>query len=61
MERNAWAVVDEVTKRVDDAPVLSEYIRAYRSEKMDNLFFFTKEHLSSYQKLSSEDSRKEIP
>ena len=25
MERNAWYVTTELTKRIDDAPVLSEY------------------------------------
>ena len=38
-------VAEEVQKRVDDAPVLSEYITAYKSQKMENMFFFNEEHL----------------
>ena len=51
MERNTWSVVHEVQKRVDDAPVLSEYITAYTSQKIDSLFFFNEENLASYQKM----------
>lgn len=38
MERNAWAVTAEVQRRVDDAPVLSEYITAYTSQRIDDVF-----------------------
>ena len=38
MERNAWMVAQEVQKRVDDAPVLSEYITAYQSQKRRKCF-----------------------
>ena len=61
MERNAWSVADEVQKRVDDAPVFSEYITAYTSQKIDNLFFFNEENLASYQKCNSDTSRNNVP
>ena len=61
MERNAWMVAEEVQKRVDDAPVLSEYITAYKSQKMENMFFFNEEHLSSFQKCTSDNARKKVP
>ena len=58
-------VAEEVQKRVDDAPVLSaglsEYITAYKSQKMENIFFFNEEHLSSYQKCTSDNARKKVP
>ena len=28
MERNAWRVAHDIALRIDDAPVLSDYIRA---------------------------------
>ena len=40
MERNAWYVTTQLTKRIDDAPVLSEYIRAYTSQPKGDLFYF---------------------
>ena len=61
MERNAWSVVHEVQKRVDDAPVLSEYITAYTSQKIDSLFFFNEENLASYHKCNSDASRNNVP
>ena len=61
MERNAWMVAEEVQKRVDDAPVSSEYITAHKSQKMENMFFFNEEHLPSYQKCTSDNARKKVP
>ena len=61
MERNAWMVVEEVQNRLDDAPVLSEYITAYKLQKIENMFFFNEEHLSSYQKCTSDNARKKVP
>ena len=40
MEINAWYVTTELTNRIDDAPVLSEYIRAYTSQPKEDLFYF---------------------
>ena len=57
MERNAWTVVEEVQKRVDDAPVLSEYITAYTSQRINDTFFFNEENLASYQKCNSDAVR----
>ena len=54
-------VAEEVKKGVNNAPVLSEYITAYKSQKMENMFFFNEEHLSSYQKCTSDNARKKIP
>ena len=46
---------------VDNAPVLSECITAYKSQKMENMFFFNEEHLSSYQKCTSDSAGKKVP
>ena len=51
MERNAWTVAEEVQKRVDDAPVLSEYITAYTSQKINDTFFFNVENLGFLPKM----------
>ena len=54
-------VAEEVQKRVDDIPVLSEHITAYKSQKKEEMFLFNEEHLSSYQKCTSDNARKKIP
>ena len=40
MERNAWRVTHEIALRIDYAPVLSDYIRAFVTEKEEQAFFF---------------------
>ena len=40
MEKNAWYVCSQVAERIDDAPVLKEYIKSKVSEPPDELFFF---------------------
>ena len=39
MERNAWRVAHYIALRIDDAPVLSDYIRACVTEREENAFF----------------------
>lgn len=56
MERNAWEVATEVAKRIDDAPVLSEYITAYVSKKPENHFFFNEDNISKFFKTKSSES-----
>ncbi|CAH3040108.1 unnamed protein product, partial [Pocillopora meandrina] len=40
MEKNAWYVCSQVAERIDDAPVLKDYIKSKVSESPDELFFF---------------------
>ena len=40
MERNAWSVAHYIALRTDDAPVLSDYIRAFVTEREEEAFFF---------------------
>ena len=63
MERNAWYVTTDLTKRIDDAPVLSEYIRAYTSQQKEDLFHFHDREPSVilWNSMSSEKNKNEIP
>ena len=40
MERNAWRVAHDIALLIDDAPVLSDYIRAFLIEWRRRPFFF---------------------
>ena len=60
MEKNAWAVAQELQKRLDDAPILGEYIKAFLTEKSNEGFFFNRDYLTSYME-AAETKRKELP
>ena len=41
MEKNAWAVAEKLQRRLDDAPILGEYIdEAFLTKKSNDGFFF---------------------
>ena len=61
MQENAWAISKELVQRIDDAPVLSERIKAYLSEDKDELFFFNQHYLMQYQAATSEVSKMKVP
>ena len=58
MEKNAWFVTRELVKRIDGAPVLSTYIKAVKSENVEDLFFFNSEQLRHYQSVTSQNKCK---
>ena len=61
MERNSWYVTAELTKRIDDALVLSEYIRAYTSQPKEDLFHFHEPSITLWNSMSSENNKNKIP
>lgn len=52
MEKNAWHCAEEIRRRVDGAPVFSEFIKSYLTPK-ESCFFFNKKYLKQYQGCSS--------
>ena len=52
MERNAWHVCKMVSERIDDAPMLSEYINSRVSEPPEEMFFFDSTELNAYRSAS---------
>ena len=40
MEKNAWAVAEELQRRLDDAPILGKCIKVFLTEKSNDGFFF---------------------
>ena len=60
MENNAWAVAEELQRRLDDATILGEYIKAFLTEKSNEGFFFNRDYLTRYME-ASETKRKDLP
>ena len=54
MERNAWRVAHDIALRIDDTPVVSDYIRAFVTEREED----PANH--DYMK-ASESSKKHVP
>ena len=61
MERNVWYVTTELTKIIDDTPVLSEYLRAYTSQPKEDLFHFHEPSIILWNSMTSEKSKNKIP
>ena len=57
MELNAWWVHGG---RIDGAPVFSEYIHSFVTEKPGDTFFFNREYLKQFQKATG-STQKETP
>ena len=49
MKRNAWSVANEVARRIDGAPVLSEYLHCKVSNNIEDQFFFNGDILKQYK------------
>ena len=60
MEKNAWHVCKQVAERIDDAPVLKDYISSRVGESSEEVFFFNASELNTYPN-ASENSKAEIP
>ncbi|CAH3172655.1 unnamed protein product, partial [Porites lobata] len=60
MEKNAWYVCSQVAERIDDAPVLKDYIKNKVSESPDDLFFFNSVYLDNYRG-ASERNKEQAP
>lgn len=58
--KNAWKVANEVCRRIHDAPVHSEYIKSFVSEKPNDGLFFNQDLLKEYSSKTSEQ-RKSVP
>ena len=59
---NAWDVAKEVTRRIDGAPVLGEYIKAHLSDELKDMFFFdNRDLIHEYAKISSASRKQSVP
>ena len=46
MEKNAWAVAEEVVRRVDDAPAPRGYMSAMMVDKPEEMVFYNRDFIS---------------
>ena len=60
MEMNAWWVAKELACRIDGAPVFSEYIHSFVTEKPGDTLFFNRDYLEQFQKATG-GAQKETP
>ena len=60
MRKNAWKVANEICRRIHDAPVHSEYIKSFVSDKPNDGLFFNQDLLKEYSSKTSEQ-RKSVP
>ena len=44
-----WYVCGQVSEKIDDAPVLKDYIKSKVSDPPEELFFFSSSHLDRYR------------
>ena len=58
---NVWQVTQEVADRIEGAPVLKEFMKSFLTPKVDDQFFFNKEHLDEYFSTSSVAVKKSVP
>ena len=62
MERNAWRVAHDIALCIDDAPVLSDYIRPFVTEREEEAFFFFQQDPDNHDYMkASESSKKHVP
>ena len=61
MSKNAWRVAEIVRERVDDVPVLGDFISALLAEKNDSHnFFFNKMYLKEHQN-AAQHKKSDVP
>ena len=61
MEKNAWYVAELLVERIDGAPVFSERIKAWLSEKNEHHFFFNREYLLQFHKATTQQAKDSVP
>lgn len=60
MEKNAWAVSEEVYLRIDDSPAPQGFISAFLVDKPENLFFINQDLMLQYHH-TSETNKSSVP
>ena len=61
MQSNAWYVSKIIQERIQDAPVLNEYISSFVSDKPNEMFFPNQDLLHESSQKSSESAKDEVP
>ncbi len=61
MEKTAWSVAQNIAARIDDTPVLSNYIKALLSEQPDYAFFVFEDLLHKFHIFTSETTKEAVP
>ena len=60
MDKNAWAVSDEVCLRIDDSPAPQGFKSAFLVDKPENIFFINQDYMLQYHQ-ASDANKSSIP
>ena len=61
MEKNAWGVAKEIRDRLDDAPVMGEYVKSFLTDKDDKGFFYGHQYLKAFIENINKNSQTNVP
>ena len=61
MAKNAWAVAKEIRDRLDDAPVMGEYVKSFLAEEDDRGFFHSHDHLKLFIDNRNKKQQQNVP
>ena len=61
MEKNAWSVAQNIAARIDDTPVLGNYITALISDGPNDAFFIFEDLLQKFHRSTSETAKEAVP
>ena len=48
MEKNAWGVAKEIRDRLDDAPVMGEYVKSFLTDEEDKGHFYGHQYFKAF-------------
>ena len=61
MKKNAWGVANELVRRIDNAPVVGEFISLKLSEEVNEYFFINKEYILQFNTVTTDYKKKKVP
>ena len=61
MEKNAWGVAKEIRDRLDDAPVMGEYVKSFLTDEEDKGFFYGHQYPKSFIENRNKNSQTNVP
>ena len=61
MAKNAWAVAKKIRDRLDDAPVMGEYVKSFLAEEDVRGFFQSHDHLKLFIDNRNKKQQQNVP
>ena len=61
MEKNAWGVAKKIRDRLDDAPVMGEYVKNFLTDEENKRFFYGHQYLKAFIENKNKNSQMNAP